>query len=112
MVKRPRKIEWSGLMPNELLEFLRTKKQLTNDDIRQTLLRLLEIESDQTKEIQLTNDEIVEVKQLLADKKELVRFANTFKTAIISLASTIIAYNVFYDSITHLIVWIIHAIGG
>lgn len=99
-------------MPKELLEFLRTKKRITNDDIKKVLQRLLEIEANRNIEPRLTDEEISEIRQLLVDKHAFGRVATIFKTAIISLAATIIAYNVFYDTISHIMLWIVKLFVG
>jgi len=99
-------------MPKELYEFLKSKQRITNEDIRKTLLHILEIETHHEEKISLTTEEISEIRQLLSDEKAVIRFAGLFKTVVVSIAATIVAYNVFYDNILIFIIWLSKIITG
>ena len=89
----------------DVLKALEEKENISSDD----LMELMEMEK---KDTFLSNDEINELKQILADKRAVGRVISIMKTALISLAATILAYNVFYDTVVKILSSILHMMTG
>lgn len=89
----------------DVLKALEEKENISSDD----LMELMEMEK---KDTFLSNDEINELKQILADARAVGRVISIMKTALISLAATILAYNVFYDTVVKILSSILHMMTG
>lgn len=93
----------------DVLKALEEKENISSDDLMEAFKALMEMEK---KDTFLSNDEINELKQILADKRAVGRVLSIMKTALISLAATILAYNVFYDTVVKILSSILHMMTG
>jgi len=68
------------------------------EQIDEEILKLLnEIKQGQKSVVVLTDDEIKELKQWLEDKKALGRVWSILKTAALSIAAVIVAWNTIFE---------------
>jgi hypothetical protein len=73
----------------------------THGDNREEILDQIIYENNKAegrKIVVLTHDEYSQLKQLLEDRKSISRAWSIIKTALITIAATIVAYNTIYEN--------------
>lgn len=73
--------------------------ELNEDGLEQILELLKELQHGNRSVVVLTDEEVVELKQWLQDKKALGRAWAIFKTALITIAATVVAWNTILENV-------------
>lgn len=85
--------------------------QVGDDKTREEILHLLKELRNDKRVVMLSEEEVVELREWLSDKKAIGRALSIFKTIVIGVAATIVAWNTVFDSgIKVLLNWI--GLGG
>ena len=93
-------------MPESLKDHLAIKHAkekilapLDKESLEQIAHILHEIQQDNKSVVVLSNEEVEELKQWLQDKKALGRAWAIFKTALITIAATVVAWNTILENV-------------